>query len=1072
MNLRFKYCLFFFYLFISLKTLSQKDSIKKNLSFDFGITRGQNVNLWPLFKKYKNQDKKEVQVLFPLFSSKRNYTEKTKQLRLLPFFISDSSYRGRDLRLLSLYYPSVLRLTNRIDSSGVSKSFKFIELAPHISLFSLSKSPGNFNIENNFLFFIWYRKDALQHKTKLIVFPSYWYFANKHDTTKALFPFFFKRNSTNQKYLNVALLYNQKSSLYQKKSSLFPLWWRKVSYTSKDTTKQNFVFPLVWTKQNKNVNNKIIFPLIFSFKDNEKKSFSVFPLFSYGKRYDSSFRYFAVTPLFWHVTQKKSNKNFLFPIYWNSEKYYKNDTVYRDVIFPFVWVYKSNSVTNKVVFPILYSYKNAYRNSLTVVPLFSIERDTLNKSGHTIISPFYWKVWDKGHENERVFLFFNTKKTFLQNDTIIRKTFFPLVWKVKRRDESSEVLFPFFWKFKSKTYSSFTFFPFYSKGVSSDSSKRHHLAITPFYWEFYNNRSTKKFLFPFFIGNDVYRNNDTLHRRAIFPVYWLTWNKSKRNTVYFPIVFSLNNVNRKSLTVFPLFSYGHNLKDSSRKYFAVTPFFWHRQTAKSKFNTLFPIYWQNINYNQNDTVKRHVVFPIFWSLKNKETNNKVLFPLAFRYNNQNRKTLTIFPLFSYGYQKKTGNSHLVISPFFWHIKNSLHKRDVLFPLYWQHKYYGINDTSVTRFFFPLYWHLKSKNESKSVFFPLVFRTKDNVKSNFTFFPLFSFGNKIDSSGHLVITPLFWNLHNKKSKSTVLFPLYFGKTKYLKDDTLRTNIVFPLLWSHRSRERQNTFVAPFVYKQKNTNYESFTFIPFFSFGKGVQSNKKHLMITPLFGRFSHSKSVNTFLFPLFSYRKDSLERHVSAMLFLFRHTKTKNQTKTSLLWPICAYEKKKEQKYFRIAPIVWFSKTDTSKMISIQPLFYSLKTNERKIFILSAFLYKRERIIGKSVSNSFLWRAFYSKKYTNGDFEKRFLHLIIANIKHEDKIEKAFLPFFHIIKTSKGDQSKSYFFGLYNRFKEFKPEINDFYEEERVFWFIRLRSNYQQLKSEGKGNFIRKRSAKK
>jgi len=196
------------------------------------------------------------------------------------------------------------------------------------------------------------------------------------------------------------------------------------------------------------------------------------------------------------------------------------------------------------------------------------------------------------------------------------------------------------------------------------------------------------------------------------------------------------------------------------------------------------------------------------------------------------------------------------------------------------------------------------------------------------------------------------------------------------------------------------------------------------------------------------------------------------LILFMRTTRPDYSKTAILWPICEQLRDKDKHKFRIAPVIWFSKTDSSKMLSIQPLFYSSKTTKRSIFILSAFLYKREKIVEKSLSNSFLFRLYYHKNYVNGDFERRFLHLIIANVKVEGHREKSFLPFFHTVKEENGDRSVSYFFGLYNRFKEYKPEIKDFYEEERVLWFIRLRSNYKQLKSEGKDAFVRKRQKKK
>ncbi len=43
--------LIFIFVLLSFNTFSQQDTTESNLSFDIGITRGKNVNLWPIFKK-------------------------------------------------------------------------------------------------------------------------------------------------------------------------------------------------------------------------------------------------------------------------------------------------------------------------------------------------------------------------------------------------------------------------------------------------------------------------------------------------------------------------------------------------------------------------------------------------------------------------------------------------------------------------------------------------------------------------------------------------------------------------------------------------------------------------------------------------------------------------------------------------------------------------------------------------------------------------------------------------------------------------------------------------------------
>ena len=105
---------------------------------------------------------------------------------------------------------------------------------------------------------------------------------------------------------------------------------------------------------------------------------------------------------------------------------------------------------------------------------------------------------------------------------------------------------------------------------------------------------------------------------------------------------------------------------------------------------------------------------------------------------------------------------------------------------------------------------------------------------------------------------------------------------------------------------------------------------------------------------------------------------------------------------------------------------------------------------------------------FLWKVYNCKPYLNGDFETRFMYFFYVNLKKEGNTEKAIFPIYHKKTKTNGDNSTSVLFGFYNYFKQYKPDIKEFYEEERVFWFLRLRSNYNLLKERGKADKLRKR----
>jgi hypothetical protein len=223
-----------------------------------------------------------------------------------------------------------------------------------------------------------------------------------------------------------------------------------------------------------------------------------------------------------------------------------------------------------------------------------------------------------------------------------------------------------------------------------------------------------------------------------------------------------------------------------------------------------------------------------------------------------------------------------------------------------------------------------------------------------------------------------------------------------------------------------------------------------------------------GYFNKDNHKRLYLFPVFHYNRNNNKTKTSVLFFAYRRTKTADSTKTAIVWPICEYLKHGTTTSFRIAPILWYKKTDTSTMISVQPLHYSYKSATKHTVILAWFLYKHERITNISVSNSFLWKVLTKENYADGSFETRFLYLLYANIQKPDRREKSILPFYHNVEYANGDRTKSLFFGFYNYFKQRIAEIDESYEEDRIFWFIRLRSNYAKLKSEGKEKYLKRK----
>jgi len=1307
-------------LLISNLGFSQTEDTKSDMSFDFGFTRGRNINIWPLLKKYKDREKKELQILYPIFSKTTNYTLHTKHTQIVPFLLSDSNALGRDIRFVSFYYPSLFRY----QKSETSKSYKFLELAPSISCLGISKDVNGISLENNILFFLIYKHDTIENSTRLIGFPLYWYRATKQDTSNIFFPLFFKKTSYDKRHINIGILYNYKKEYNATHNRLFPIWWSSNKYNSHDTIKHRVIFPIYWSTTQNDVNNKTIFPLLYYRKNIDYFRFTVLPLFSMGHSTDKSEHYFDLCGIYWQKKTKDNNRTVVFPIWWQTDRItYTGDTVRHRTLFPIYWSTKDKQTNNTILFPFIYKLKNKDEHSFTFFPLFSKGESNNQLKKHLVITPLFWKLKSAEGESTTLFPFWWSQTDYVGVDTVISKSFFPLYWYDKNKAGTKLTLLPFVFRNNNNNFKSFTFLPFYTswKSKLNDSSYK---AFIPLYVHFKNAKSDKKYIFPCINIIREYTANDTIKQCIIFPFYWSNRSKTYNKKTLFPIVFSQDDEYKKSLTLFSIFSFG-STKDSSRHYVDIAGLYWHTSTNYFKRNILFPIWWSKNQYSKTDTTRFRTVFPIYWSIRNKEKKNTIIFPLVYRFKNQNRtatmlfplycrwksnlndtlfktffpiywhikdprirqtivfpifrksivyskddtiRRITIFPLywskhtkdlnqkfvlpFVYSVKNKDCKSFsflpfysksqtsdssfrsLNISPLYWHIQNPLLSLSTVFPLWWNIDSYIKNDTIKTRLLFPVYLSVKSKGKSNVLLFPIMYsvnnsnihsttilpfiskgmskdssmkytyifpfylhrqtkqslsttlfpilfinkkyRNGDTIK-NRTIFPIY-FSHKTNTSNNKVLFPFVYSLKNKKaqsltilpffskgqstdstknyfdifpfwwskneyfendtnkrraflpfywsmknksehylyifptifhannylSKTTIVFPLftisksklsekksysilmfywhlkdkYFKsdnlypifrtRTEYSYNDTLTKTHLFPIYWSKKSSTINNKVIFPIVYSFKNNFRSSFTFFPLFSFGKSKNKDSRYVLVTPIAGYFKSSNTMHSYIFPLYNYKSEDDKSQTSIFFFLFRKKTALNYSKTSILWPLCDREKTKTEKSFRIAPFVWYSKTDTSRMISFQPFQYSFKSNSRKTFILFWILYRYDNVFNKSISHSVLWKVFNSVHDANGEFENRFLYLLYANVKKNGKREKSLLPFYHSVENANGDKTVSIFFGFYNYFKQYKPEFNEFYEEERVFWLMRLRSNYEKLKQLGKVKDFKRR----
>ncbi len=956
---------------VSQSIFGQRDTLKSDMKFDFGITRDKNINIWPLFKYFRDRNELDLQVLYPVFRKQYDTLTETSRSHFFPLYWNYKDKKLTDKRFVSLYYPSLVRTVK--DSAWGVNSFRFLELAPEVNMLEFTKSKDGLFVQNNLLFFIWTKNDRINHRSHFITFPLYWHFQSLQSQTNLFFPLYF----------------NQKRYYYN------------------DTSSLSTVFPLYWSYKNNTTNNKVITPLIWRTKNSNYRSFTFAPFVSTGKSPDKKTNHLMVGSLYWQFNDVYGNDKVFFPLYWKRDRYYYDDTTKFKTFFPLYWSYKNKEKSLKTFAPpLIWRVKRDSSKSFTFLPFYSGKTAFDTHRKYRMYGTLFWHFKNDYSKSNLLFPIFFSRKRYFETDTSKFATLFPIYWSFKNETKNTKVVFPILWSVKNPRYKTFSFLPLYLKRTSTDSTSK-RLMIGSIYWQYKSPEQKNWAIFPLYWNRKHYYYNDTTHFTGLFPLYWSYSDKDVKNKVFFPLFWNLDNNYYKSFTIIPFYSKGHSWI-SGNKHLMIASIYWQFDQESGKDRLILPLYYKNWRYDSSDTTSFSTIFPLYWSKRNSKIQNTVVFPFSWSFKKRNKKTYIFFPLYSRGTDPDSDNGHLMLATLYWQFKTDKSKNTLLLPIYYQRLGYKSYDTTRFTTVFPLYWSYTNMLGKRKVFFPLIWTSKTRYYKSFTFVPLFSTGRSIaGSQKHLILTPLYWHTVNRDAKSNVLFPLYWS----YKDSVQNDKVLFPIVWSLKNQKRK-----------------SFTFVPVYHTWKNVYGDKKS-----------------------------------NILVVLWRRKIIEDRKTTQFLWPICeaVNDEKADYHYFRFAPIIWYKKTPEVKHFSFQPFYYMHQTDEYKSHHILWQLYVSKNYFGVKKSNRFLWRLFYKDKYENNDFETRFLHLVYANVKKRGVEEKSLFPIYHKREDAKGNKSLSLFFYFYNKFQRRLETSNDFYRESRIFWFIRLRSNYGQLKREGK-----------
>jgi len=888
--------------------------------------------------------------------------------------------------------------------------------------------------------------------------------------TDALFSLFhYERNrELNLKYSHLFPIWRKKSNVNGNDFRLFSLYYPSVFHKSEDIGQgiksfdfleiapgisalgfsksadglyinNNLLF-LLWFNRNE-VNKSsylIFFPLYWSFKNQQRNTNIVFPLWANGNLNYGKTKYTAISPLFLHISKDTRKYNFLFPVFWNARNKDTVNSWKRNIVFPLWYSYSDNKQKKQILLPIAFRFKKPERQSFTFLPFYSLSKDSSGSKKILMVTPIYWNI-NYYEEKTRVVL--------------------PLWISFTDDYRKNRYFLPFVYYQKKQTYRSLTVLPLFSYGADSTRT-RNHFAVTPLYWHFKENDKIVNTVFPLFWDIKGLSEIYPRHRTVFFPLLYRYHDNYKNNFSIFPVLYVLHNSDYRSFTFLPFLSYGRSA-DSTSKHLSIATVYWQFKHKNDSRHILFPLWWNREYQKYNGKYYHNVIFPIYWSYNNPKHINKVIFPLSWSLKNPYYHSYTFAPFFSYGNSPNQAKKHVAISPLFWNIKNEYANTTAFFPLLWHTLKKGPNPSKRT-IVLPFWWSKSDSLTSDRIFFPLVWSLKNPNFNSKGVFLLFSSSYSTDGYRSISnITPLFWKFKNSEKKASFLIPFYFSSSKK-GSKKFKRSFAFPIWYSFNDSLNRNRVFFPFVWSLKNPNYQSTTIFPIFSVGKNKEGSRKHKVISPLFWSVTNEQSSTRLLFPVFDSKiYTNGDKNLGILYFLYRYKKEDQVKRSDIIWPVCQYKTGPDLSYFRLAPIVWYKKTNETKFFSIQPIFYQYKNTESSDFHLLWQLFTFEKIYGKQKSWNFLWKLLYYQKYQPKGHEFRFLYMVFADVKKEGYKEKSFFPFYYFSKEDNGNRSLSLFFYFYNSFRRQLPNSLEFYKEERIFWFIRLRSNYKRLKAEGK-----------
>jgi hypothetical protein len=192
----------------------------------------------------------------------------------------------------------------------------------------------------------------------------------------------------------------------------------------------------VYRKHTETWDSLHIFPLYFSVWGEDERHTTLFPIFHYGHKGESSL---LINPLFGAATSEAGYKTF---VTWGYARYRGKTEL--DMITPLYWDYRDPEIglSQKLLFPFYFSRTGPRDNTHVLFPFFAnIERTGLSES--TWVTPLFQHSTDLRGWSTNIYPILFLGRDGFDTHTVVA----PFFWDFASRSSRTTIGFPLYWRF-------------------------------------------------------------------------------------------------------------------------------------------------------------------------------------------------------------------------------------------------------------------------------------------------------------------------------------------------------------------------------------------------------------------------------------------------------------------------------------------------------------------------------------------------------------------------------------------------------------------------------------------------